>query len=53
MALARAGQADRLEARVEAEADAEVAQTMRAALAGATDQGAFAALDPQMQESRA
>ena len=53
LALARAGEADRLEARVEAEADAEVAQTMRAALAGATDQGAFAALDPQMQESRA
>jgi hypothetical protein len=42
--LARAGRTERLAELAEAEADQEVRETMRAALAGSTDQTAFASL---------
>jgi len=45
IALVRAGEQDLVRARLEAEADPEVAGVMRGALAGQTGQAAFSALD--------
>lgn len=47
-ALARAGQADRLRARLAEERDAAVRATMQAALSGPVNQDAFRTLDPTL-----
>ena len=51
LALARAGQTDRLRDLAASESDPLVAETMRSALDGTFDQTAFASLEPSLQET--
>jgi hypothetical protein len=52
LALARAGELDRIRSLAALETDAALRDTMDAALLGRSDQSAFRALDPSLQEAR-